>query len=356
MADPLLSRQGVLSKLHTLELNPTVNDKSCSNLGHALLRVVPSLRTVSMGRSLHPRPASLDSATPLRLPITRLSVIRPRSRANNGRDLYYLCRSCPKLESLSFQLTAQNGLWIEMALTSCAGTLRELHAMSEDWWPSRDMEPAVPLACLPQLKRLETLYVDLSTLFAQPSGTGRAVGRPKRIESLLPCASLRKLHIFNDYSLAKEHHGDHCDDAADAVLEQALLRPLLAACDRARFPHLRLVSVRTPIRDGGVFARKMVRAFADTNTGIGFVLFSGRRSWSSPLSSSPSDADVASAGEHATSQTGKEDEEELAAVTEKMGSLAMIDDEVVAKSDEIVVKSDGVREQDYLSDIQGPFL
>ncbi|KAK7937376.1 uncharacterized protein PG986_014244 [Apiospora aurea] len=356
MADPILSRQGVLSKLHTLELNPTVDDSSCSNLGAALLRIVSSLRTVNMDRSLHPRPASMDGAKPLRLPITRLSVIRPKSRANKGKDLYHLCRSCPSLESISFHLTTQDGLWIEKALTSCAGTLREVHAMSENWLPGRDMEPAVPLTCLSQLKRLETLYVDLSTLFAQLPGTGRVVDRPKRIESLLPCASLRKLHVFNDYALKREYHGDDFDDAADAVLEYALLRPLLSACDRARFPHLRLVSVRTPTRDGGVFARKMVRAFAGTNMGIGFVMFSGRRSWSSPLSSSPSDADVASAGEHATLQTGEEYEEGLATVTEKMGSLAMRDNQVTANRDEFVVKSDGVHEQDYLSDIQGPLL
>ncbi|KAK8022636.1 hypothetical protein PG993_013403 [Apiospora rasikravindrae] len=63
MADPVLSQQGVLAKLHTLELNPTVDDSLSRCLGAALLRV-PSLRTVNMCRSLHPRPASMDGAEP----------------------------------------------------------------------------------------------------------------------------------------------------------------------------------------------------------------------------------------------------------------------------------------------------
>ncbi|KAK8076118.1 hypothetical protein PG994_003390 [Apiospora phragmitis] len=239
-----------------------------SGLGAALLRIVPSLRTINMMRSLQPRPLSMGGATALDLPFTRISI------------------------SLSFQFTAPEGAsWREKALKACAGTLRELHAMSEIEPPCRGVEPAVPLTCLPQLTRLENLYTDLTTLFGPPPERERRTlaSTPAMIEDLLPCATLRKLHVFNDLVLAKKKcwyeepsggaaAATEVAAAADAMLEHALLRPLLAACGGrggTRFPQLRLVSVRTPIRDGGVFAREMVRAFADVNRDIGFVMVGG---------------------------------------------------------------------------------
>ncbi|KAK8057219.1 hypothetical protein PG996_011156 [Apiospora saccharicola] len=91
MGDPITSRQGVLRKLHTLELSPIADDSTYHGLGTALIRIVPSLRTLNMGHSLYPWPADMD------LPFTRLSVVRPRSLGDEGKDLYHLCRSCPDL-------------------------------------------------------------------------------------------------------------------------------------------------------------------------------------------------------------------------------------------------------------------
>ncbi|KAK8109116.1 hypothetical protein PG984_014917 [Apiospora sp. TS-2023a] len=345
MADPILSRQGVLSKLHTLELNPIVDNSTYNGLGAALIRIVPSLKTLNMGRSLYPWPADID------LPLTSLSVVYPRSRADEGKDLYHLCRSCPDLKSLSFQFTTQMGSLTKKALTSCADTLRELHVMFEASLPGRDMEPMIPLTGLPQLTRLETLYIDMSTLFGQTSGHDHmAVDNPGNIEELLPCASLRKLHVFNDYALADRGHGGHegCgNDAADTVLEHDLL-PLLAACDRGQFPHLRLVSVRTLIQDGGVFAREMVHAFAERNKNIAFVMFGGIAGGSRQVSFNQccsSDANASAVEEDVAFQR----EDELGSVTKKKVWPATSDPIVV-------VKSDSVCEQDYLSDIQGPLL
>ncbi|KAK8013362.1 hypothetical protein PG991_008955 [Apiospora marii] len=225
---------------------PIVDYSEYNSLDAALVGVVPSLRTLNMGRSLYPWQADMN------LPLTRLSIVRPSSREDEGKDLYRLCRSCPDLRSLCFQYTARMGFWAEVALASCAGTLQELHVMFETSLPDRNMEPMIPLAGLPRLKRLETLYIDMSTLFGPSSGLGR-MDSPGRIEELLPCPSLRKLHVFNDYALAKRHRNDYGyggggdDYIADAVLRRTLIRPLLEACDEARFPHLRLVSVRTPI-------------------------------------------------------------------------------------------------------------
>ncbi|KAK7960510.1 hypothetical protein PG988_011724 [Apiospora saccharicola] len=50
--------------------------------------------------------------------------------------------------------------------------------MFEASLPGRDMEPVIPLTGLPQLTRLETLYIDMSTLFGQSSGHGNKAGLP----------------------------------------------------------------------------------------------------------------------------------------------------------------------------------
>lgn len=357
MNDPILGRLGVLPKLHTLELAPSIYDRTCSGIGAALIGVAPSLRALNLGHIVHPPPASgADDGGPVRLPFTRLSILRLLSCANMGNDLYQLCRRGPNLEFLSFQLTYQIGSLAEKALSSCAGTLRELHVMYEGWVLGHDLEPVIPLDGLPHLTRLETLYIDMSNLLGQSPWSNRtaAVNNPDRIEELLACGSLRKLHVFNNYALAKRSHGGHSgcrSHAAGAVLENALLRPLLAACDKARLPHMRLVSVRTPIIDGGLFAREMVHAFAEKNKNIGFVMFSGTtcgsRSWCSNTCCS-SDAGTPVVEEDVAPQRGEE-EEELDAITKKMEWPDV-------NEHKVMVKSESVREQDYIPDRQGPLL
>ena len=182
------------------------------------------------------------------------------------------------------------GSLAKKALTSCAGTLREAHVMFEASLPDRHMEPGIPLPGLSRLTRLETLYIDMSTSFGPYPGLDRSttVNYHEKIEELLPCASLQKPHVFHDYALAKRYWDDYGgggdDGLVDAVLARTLFHPLLGAYDEARFPHLRLVSVRTLILDGVVFAREVVSAFANKNKKIGFVMskgiIGGSRSWS----------------------------------------------------------------------------
>jgi hypothetical protein len=171
--------------------------------------------------------------------------------------LHFLAKNAPQLQTLRVSHRRhyrEEGLWVQSyantldrGLLMRAATLRHLHLYfyaSGDWEFNRYIGPDQRLTCLPQLCHLETLQIQLLTLF----GTRSAISSSD-IGNMFP-NSLAELTLDDEWDDGECDDGEWDNDVIEdrirltEAYEETIMEMLMRLCEAAlaeRLPHLRRV-------------------------------------------------------------------------------------------------------------------